>query len=127
MSASNSVEFIRIRRRADFVALNQRKRRAARSFALLSRRTDRPGPSHYGFTVTRKVGNAVERNRIRRRLKEAVRAALLQNAPCGHDFVLIARRAALNVDFEELCHEVKGALSQAARRNQGPKQVSRAN
>ncbi|AKK20172.1 ribonuclease P [Candidatus Liberibacter africanus PTSAPSY] len=65
-----------------------------------------------GFTVTKKQGCAVERNRIRRRLKEVVRIyeseSILQY---GHDYVLIAKRSALFAPFKELCnHFVKRVL-----------------
>ena len=48
-----------------------------------------------GFTVSRQVGNAVERNRVRRRLREMVRLATAGSLHAGHDYVLIGRRAAL--------------------------------
>jgi ribonuclease P protein component len=61
--------------------------------------------------VSKKVGTAVERNRVRRRLKDIVRrnAALLREA--GHDYVLIGRRTALRMPFERIAVEFTGALT----------------
>ena len=63
-----------------------------------------------GFTVTRKVGNAVERNRARRRLRAAAADVLSQGAKRGHDYVLIARRETLRRDFADLLADLAGAL-----------------
>ena len=58
-----------------------------------------------GFTVSKKVGNAVERNRVRRRLREVVRLAPPAPMRPGHDYVLIGRRAALDLPFERLIED----------------------
>ncbi len=63
-----------------------------------------------GFTVSRKVGTAVERNRVRRRLREIVRRSATEDFAAGHDYVLIGRRAALSASFQELMAELSGAL-----------------
>ena len=68
-----------------------------------------------GFTVTKKVGDAVERNRIRRRLKEALgRAGAVAPSP-GHDYVLMARREALTRPFAELIADIERAFAQMSR------------
>lgn len=59
-------------------------------------------PPRCGFTVTKKHGNAVERNRMRRRLKEAVRLSAGFAMEPGHDYVIVARRDLLNAPFERL-------------------------
>ncbi len=66
-----------------------------------------------GFTVTKKVGNAVVRNRVRRRLREAFRLHGLASARAGHDYVVIGRAAALDCPFERLVEDVKYALRKA--------------
>src|SRR4029077_3527135 len=65
----------------------------------------------FGFTASKKVGSAVERNRVRRRLREIVRrhAALLPET--GHDYVLIGRRTALQAPFDLMVAEFTGALT----------------
>ena len=71
------------------------------------------GPARFGFTVTLKVGNAVERNRIRRRLKEAVRLIGHDHALDGYDYVLVARRKALNLPFAVLTSELAKGLDRS--------------
>src|ERR1700690_1195885 len=91
--------WVRLRRRADFQRAARGKRPQAESFALQSRARAKAevgeASPRVGFTVTRKIGGAVERNRIRRRLKAAL-AAASAIAPNAHsDYVLVARRPAL--------------------------------
>jgi ribonuclease P protein component len=74
----------------------------------LQRRED--GPVRVGFTVSKKVGNAVERNRVRRRLREVVRLSQAAPMQAGHDYVLIGRRAALRMPFERLVEDFSRAL-----------------
>jgi ribonuclease P protein component len=87
-------------------------------------------PARFGFTVTKKIGNAVVRNRIRRRLKEAVRLEGALAARPGTDYVLVGRRAALDQPFSELVADVVGALKAPARDasqsgGRGPRQDTR--
>ena len=69
-----------------------------------------PGPARVGFTVARAMGTAVERNRIRRRLREAVRLNL---GAVGDDVdvVIHPRKSALAAEFAKLCQEVAGAFT----------------
>ncbi len=68
-----------------------------------------------GFTVTKKVGGAVERNRIRRRLREALRRAGEVAPSPGHDYVLMARREALTRPFPALIADIERAFAQMSR------------
>jgi len=63
-----------------------------------------------GFTVSKKVGNSPERNRVRRRLREVVRLTPSSRLRPGHDYVLIGRRAALQLPFEQLFEDFTRAL-----------------
>ena len=63
-----------------------------------------------GFTVSRKVGNAVVRNRVRRRLREAARMVIPGQARPDLDYVLVGRQAAIARDFAALRHELLEAL-----------------
>ena len=73
----------------------------------------RPGPAQIGFTVTKKVGNAVIRNRTRRRLKEAARL-LLQRRPVDCvDLVVIGRDATRARPFQSLIDDLAKALDKA--------------
>jgi len=63
-----------------------------------------------GFTVSRKVGNAVVRNRVRRRLREVARQIIPGQAQAGLDYVLVGRQGALKRDFAVLKNELVEAL-----------------
>ncbi len=69
------------------------------------------GPPRVGFTVTRKIGNAVIRNRTRRRLKEAARLVLAEHPLSGVDLVLIGREATRGRNFEALQDDLRRALA----------------
>jgi ribonuclease P protein component len=98
----------RLRHRADFLAAAGGAKAPAAAFVLQARKRDDDGPARVGFTVSRKVGSAVERNRVRRRLREIVRRSA---AMCrGHDYVLVGRRAALGLPFERLVEDLDSAL-----------------
>ena len=71
---------------------------------------DDGGPARLGFTVTRKIGNAVVRNRTRRRLKEAARLLLRERPVAGVDLVLIGRAATRGRDFADLIDDLRRAL-----------------
>lgn len=100
----------RLRQRADFLAAATGAKAPSTAFVLqaLKRRDD--GPVRIGFTVSKKVGNAVERNRVRRRLREIMRLAPLGMRP-GHDYVLIGRRAALVQPFDRIVADLDRALT----------------
>ena len=68
-----------------------------------------------GVSVGRKVGGAVERNRVRRRLKEVVRLSAATGLCCGHDYVLIGRRAALSLPFEQITQDFERALRRVSK------------
>ena len=102
----------RLKKRADFVRAAKGARMTARAFVLQARKreaADVVGP-RVGFTVTKKTGHSVVRNRIRRRLREAVRLGQTLPLQPDHDYVLIARRDALSMDFRALGHELERAL-----------------
>ena len=72
---------------------------------------DRPPPVvRVGFTVSKKVGNAVVRNRVRRRLREIARQVIPEHARPDLDYVLVGRQAALARDFAQLREELIEAL-----------------
>lgn len=105
----------RMKRRADFLAAAAGAKASGAAFTLQARARHDQGPPRVGFTVSKKVGNAVERNRVRRRLREAVRLSAQSRMREGHDYVLIGRRAALGLPFERLMAELDGALDRLHR------------
>ncbi|MBU0832601.1 MAG: ribonuclease P protein component [Alphaproteobacteria bacterium] len=92
--------------RPQFLAVRHGEARKGRTFLLevLDRKDD--APPRVGFTVTKKHGNAVERNRMRRRLKEAVRLNAAFAMQPGHDYVIVARREVLDVPFDQLSRQL---------------------
>ena len=106
----------RLTRRADYVAVASGIKAPAGAFVLQARVRGDARPARFGFTVAKKVGNAPERNRIRRRLKEMVRVTAVMKARAGFDYVLVGRRAALGLTFGELVGEFESALERAHRR-----------
>jgi ribonuclease P protein component len=110
----------RLKQRADFLAVAKGAKAPAGAFVLQARERGDAAPSRFGFTVSKKVGTAAERNRVRRRLREIVRrnAALLPES--GHDYVLIGRRAALGMPFGLMVSEFLGAMTRLARSDGRP-------
>ena len=100
----------RLRQRADFLAAASGIKVPATAFVLQARKRTDDGPARIGFTVSKKVGNSVERNRVRRRLREIVRHSDGNRMQSGHDYVLIGRRAALKVPFARIAEDFEGAL-----------------
>lgn len=87
-------------KRAQFLRAARGKRANMRLMTLQTVQSDEETPG-VGYTVTKRVGNAPERNRIKRRLRAAVSACATRFEP-QHDYVLVGRRAALDVPFPGL-------------------------
>jgi ribonuclease P protein component len=108
---------VTLKKRAEFLRVRGGARWSTASFVLETKpRPDAPGDDaagpgpRFGFTVTKKLGKAVDRNRIRRRLKSALAGLGSEHARAGHDYVLIARAPALSRPFAELKKELEDAL-----------------
>lgn len=100
-------------KRADFLAANRGLRIARPGFVLLVN-PNGLDQVRYGITVTKKIGNAVVRNRMKRRFRALLREALpIQGLP-GHDHVMIGRETGIERDFAKLREELAMALSRAA-------------
>jgi ribonuclease P protein component len=94
-------------RRPEFLAVTKGRRHLAALFTIQALvRKEAVGPARFGLTVTAKTGNAVERNRIKRRLREVIRHRALLVAAPATDYVLIGRRALLDVPFETIATEL---------------------
>jgi ribonuclease P protein component len=92
--------------------------------AVVVQRLDRGDGSatvRLGFTATRKVGNAVIRNRAKRRLREAARAAIPLLAVPGSDYVFVARMGTADRPWDRLLDDVKSALTRLATPRPAPK------
>jgi ribonuclease P protein component len=110
----------RLLRRQDFLAAA--KGRFVPMPGLLLQARDRKDalPARLGFTCTKKLGNAVTRNRIRRRLKEAARLSISALARPGFDYVIIGRSASEARTFEDLQKDIISALSKLHGTTHGP-------
>lgn len=101
----------RLTRRAEFLQVAATGQRiATHGMVLQIRRRDDTAPARLGFTVTKKVGNAVVRNRTRRRLKEAARLLLRETQVRGADLVLIGRDSTRSRPFAELTDDLRRSL-----------------
>ena len=106
----------RLKTRPDFLAVQKGKRLRGPYFLLES--LDRGEPDQaprIGFTVTKKQGNSVERNRMRRRLREVVRHMAGVPFKPGHDYVVVARRDTLAAPFERLVTALTERVAESAR------------
>jgi ribonuclease P protein component len=112
----------RLRKRADYLAVRAGEKRRGRLFLLEVLRRGDELPPRFGITVTRKVGNAVMRNRIRRRLGEAVRVHAADDMAAGSDYVIVGRREVLDAPFEELKAELSRRMRGSRQGNTDGKQ-----
>jgi ribonuclease P protein component len=114
----------RLRRRAEFQRASKGKRSFAGTFTLQARKRESAEcdsrQPRVGLTITRKIGNAVARNRIRRRLRAALSAAQGLEAREDHDYVLVARREALTRRFAALVRDMEGVFSGLPRAANAP-------
>lgn len=100
----------RLKKRAEFKSVARGVRTERPGFVLQALCEPTAGiPPRFGFTVTKRIGNAVERNRIRRRLKAAV-SERLAAARAGCDYVLVGRRAALSRPYPDLLGDLEVAF-----------------
>jgi len=108
----------RLTRRADYQRAGRGRRAHREAFTLQANRRaegeTQAGP-RIGLTVTKKVGNAVVRNRIRRRLREALRKIAPDAGLPDHDYVVMARDRALTLGFEALIAEIGAAFADLKR------------
>ena len=103
-----------LRKRADFVRASHGLRHATTGFHLQAREravTDEPETIRVGFTCSKKVGNAVARNRAKRRLRELARLVLRRYGRPGWDYVLVGKRdVTASHDFAAMCRDLEIAL-----------------
>ena len=113
-----TTELRRLTKRAQYLnaARGQRAGRSGFTLQMIEVGTAVPG---VGLTVTNKTGNSPERNRIRRRLREALRACATDFKP-QHDYVVVGRRDALTLPFSKVVSDLSSAIAKVhARRDTG--------
>ena len=100
----------RLKRRVDFLAVAGGARMTSPAFVVQRRARDDDGPVRIGFTVSKKVGTATERNRVRRRLRELVKQVGVLSMRPHSDYVLVGRRGALHRGFATMLDDLRLAL-----------------
>src|SRR3982750_475816 len=107
---------VTIKKRADFLAANGGRRVSTPGFILLVRdRKDADEAMRVGFTVTKKIGGAVIRNRMKRRFRALAREVIAAKGIAGADHVMIGRAKGIERDFGLLRSELESALDKARR------------
>jgi ribonuclease P protein component len=122
---------VRLKTRADFLRVAARRRRVARpGFVLQASQSPPEGDTtavRIGFTASRKVGNAVVRNRAKRRLRAAAAEVVTSDGRPGTDYVLIARAdGTVERPYAELLGDLRSALRQIDRSGGGGRRNVRA-
>lgn len=124
-----SMPVARLKRRADFLRAAKGERFHARAFTLqatvlteAAEPAQTAAPARFGITVTKRIGGAVQRNRIKRRLREALRLSPDLSACPGRDYVIVAKAEALTADFQALRADLANAIRKIQR--PGRQQVS---
>ena len=118
-ASKNPIEVIR--KRADFVAANRGKRYVTPSFVLLAyqRREEHVVPVHsirFGITVTKKIGNAVVRNRMKRRFRALLQEVLPEYGLPGVDHIMIGRKADKEQVFADMQTDLQKGLEHLGRK-----------
>ena len=106
-----------IRNRADFIAANRGIRVARPGFVLLVKPESAPADEadmRFGVTVTKKIGNAVVRNRMKRRFRALARDVFPERGFPGSDHVMIGRAGGVEREFSKLRDDLASALRRAA-------------
>ncbi|HMI40869.1 MAG TPA: ribonuclease P protein component [Sphingomicrobium sp.] len=103
-------------KRADFLAANAGRRAAMPGFVLLMHPRDDGDPAiRVGYTVTKKIGGAVVRNRMKRRFRALARAILPEQGMPGADHIIIGRSGGIERDYTALADELRRALAKVSK------------
>jgi ribonuclease P protein component len=121
--ASGPVRLEALQNRPDFLKAASARRQGTESCLLQARdRRDDTALVRVGFTASKKIGNAVARNRAKRRLRAAARAVLATGARPGWDYVLVARpQATIARPYADLLRDIAAALQAVHAPAKGPR------
>lgn len=126
-AVSSCPAYVILARRADFLRAASARRQGTQGFLVQARRRDDGSEAiRVGFTCSKKIGNAVMRNRAKRRLRAVARAVLPALAQPGWDYVLVGRPGVtIDRDFTALKADLDGALRQIHRDRPPPSEAAR--
>ncbi len=126
-----TIKLKRLKKRRDFLAISATKQRfIVKSCVIQYKKSDSDTPQDeviIGFTVTKKQGNAVCRNKIKRKLKEAANVVFRQLAKTGYEYVIIGRKEAIDRDFQLIINDMKFALEKIHKQKLPPKTEHKTN
>ncbi len=103
---SSSVPISRLVKRAEFVRVASAGQKIVTHSVVLQASTGEGQTARYGITATKTLGNAVIRNRAKRRMRAAVRDILPAHGMVGIDYVLIGRKLCVQTPYESLCRDL---------------------
>jgi len=107
-----SILFDRIKERSEYLAVAETRRKwITTAFIIQAKSNNNECSPRVGYTVSKKVGNAIKRNKARRRLKEVCRLVLPKAGQEGWSYVVIGRQAAIDYPFERLQKDMSWALA----------------
>jgi ribonuclease P protein component len=112
-TSRSEIEVVRLRVRPQFVFVRHGRTEKRKALLVQARRRKGAAPGAHvgaGFTATKKIGNAVTRNRAKRRLREAARVLLPQLGKPGWDYVFIARMETADIAWPRLLDDMESAL-----------------
>ncbi|MBT3550250.1 MAG: ribonuclease P protein component [Rhodospirillaceae bacterium] len=121
---------VHLKKRGEFLRVASARRKFVTPSLILQARphdesdAEDTAPIRVGFTVSRRVGNAVVRNRVRRRLRAAAEEIMPGFADANSDFVIIGRRSALGQEYTGLTGHLKSALAKYEKENNKQKPIA---
>lgn len=105
-----------LKKRRDFLFVAQGERASGRLLSLQQRKISEDGKVYFGITASKKVGNAVKRNRAKRRLRVAMKSIVSQYGNENYAYVAIARPQTIEAEWNSLLDEVKYLVKRLSRK-----------
>lgn len=114
-----------MRKRSEFLAARSGVRASSNALRIEALNTKCDRQPRIGITVTKKNGNAVTRNRIKRRIRHAIFTRQMGDMRPGHDYVFISKPNALSVPFETLLADIANLIKTSHKRLDAAQQANR--